>query len=221
MLTKEFVGYHYLKERMKSEHGKSLLRTKLTIFTVFYVGTVLELMFRLRMQSYFNIEPELPSQLNFSSQIDVSYPAVKRDRFTPRMENSPTTLIQASACLLIFWVNMHFWLSRETFHAGKHFFNFIVASLCITGLIPPASVRSISDTKFMFLNTTLAIYQVVLTCSTALTFSHVVIANALMAAYMVPNMTHWFCVTLNPPWCFWDAYFYMITPFVLVLLMGY
>jgi hypothetical protein len=49
MFKKEITGYNFIKERMRSEEGKTLLRTKLAIFSVFYIGTVLELLLRLQM----------------------------------------------------------------------------------------------------------------------------------------------------------------------------
>jgi hypothetical protein len=200
------------------------MNRKLAIFTVFFSIMCFENSIRildLMMGWQFPIPDERPTNLDFSSNYDVSFSPLFRSKFLIQKEKGPYALAQTLTVMMCMILNNTLWIRRKSFSPTWHTIHYFLASIFLVMYIPRHNLWPVmQSSKYGYTNMNIFIYQMVLGTMAGLTqFHHFIVLLATMV-YQVVNVKLWYDVKLSPI-CLWDGYLHVILPTFLMLAHGY
>ena len=133
--------------------------------------------------------------------------------------DGPYALVQCVLCLALMAINTFLWVKRKTFSKLAHSLHFFIAAVVIIGYMPHTSLhRVMSKPKFTFTLINLAVMQIALVATCALTNLHKVIVMLITAVYFVNRAISFYDVQLSAL-CKWDYAFHIVlAPLLLTLI---
>jgi len=149
------------------------MNRKLAIFTVFFSIMCFENSIRildLMMGWQFPIPDERPTNLDFSSNYDVTFSPLFRSKFLIQKEKGPYALAQTLTVMMCMILNNTLWIRRKSFSPTWHTIHYFLASIFLVMYIPRHDLWPVmQSSKYGYTNMNIFIYQMVLGTMAGLT----------------------------------------------------